>query len=186
VTCTVRFWGMMVHMGTLGVGDTFTFTLQQAGGWALLRTNPAAQNLVSGYATLTCSALVYAYVDYAFYGPSGKIGGATVFDSDEQQEFRFIADQAEPGARLGIAIANNTDVPRTYNITVRNAAGQTLGTGQMTVAGRRSSAKFLDEVVSGTGGAVSHVLVRASDSSAFGAVGLRFVGSSFSTLPASW
>jgi hypothetical protein len=109
-----------------------------------------------------------------------------VFDSDEHSEFRFVADQAEPGARLGIAIANNTDLARTYTLTVKNAAGQTIGVGQMTVSGRRSSAKFLDELMGGTAGIVTHVMVQSTDFTNFATIGRRFVGATFSTLPASW
>jgi hypothetical protein len=185
INCSLRFYGIQVDMGTLGFGDTFNFSIQQNGGWALLSTVPSSQNLVSGYATLTCSTYVYAYVDYALYGPAGKLGGATVFSADDSYIAHFIADQAEPGARLGIAIANNTDLQRTYNVTIKNAAGQTIGTTQLVVGARRAFAKFLDEMAAGTTGIVSYVTVQSPDFSYFGAVGLRFVGGTFSTLPAS-
>lgn len=174
-------------MGSLGTGNLFNFSFQQNGGWALLSSNPVAQNLVTGHATLSCSTYVYAYVDYAFYAPTGKLGGATVFGIRESFQSAFIGDQIETGARLGIALANNTDLQRTYTLTAKNAAGNTIGTFQSIVPARTAPAKFLDEMtgMGATTGVASLITIQAGDFSNFAAVGLRYVGAVFSTLPAS-
>src|SRR5437899_6396202 len=97
----------------------------------------------AGYATLTCSEYVYAQALYSYYAKDGtKIAEATVFasagDIGGWSSYRMIADQ-RGGSQLGIAIANDTDLPRTYQVTINSVSGR------VTIPARTSTGKFLTE-----------------------------------------
>jgi hypothetical protein len=184
INCSLRTYGTLVSISGVGTTDTFNFTLPANGGWyyiATSQTSPA--NLQAGYATLVCSDTVYANLDFNLYEQGRKTGGATVFSSGEWSEARYISDQTEVGARLALAIANNTDLSRTYRIQVHNTSGTLVAQTTVSVPARRSLAKFLDEIVSGTTGLLTRVTVESTDVSDFASVGLRFVGPTFTTLP---
>ena len=93
---------------------------------------------------------------------------------------RFIADHRN-GARLGVAIANNTNSAHTYRLTA--TINDMVETGEFMVPARRNIAKFLDELIPLPSGTVTWVEIRALDQSAFYGVGLRFTGSVFATVP---
>ena len=165
---------------------SFTFTIPANGGWAYIAADPTVPTaLQSGYATLQCSADVYASLEFSLYEQGKKTGGATVASNGSWYEARYVADQIEFGSRLGIAIANNADLPKNYRIDVRNLAGSQIATTTITVQARQSTAKFLDEIVSGTQNSLTHVTITSTDFSSFASIGLRFVGSVFTTIPSA-
>ena len=185
ITCSLKTYGTSITMNNFGTQNTFNFTLAPNGGWNHLSTNPNVPALELGYATLSCSDGVYAIVEFSLYEQSKKTGGATVFSNGEWESARYIADTREAGSRLGIAVANNTDLPRTYRLTVSNAGGTPLGNTQFTIPGRTSQAKFLDELISGTSGILTLVTIESIDHSDFSSIGLRFVGPVFNTIPSA-
>jgi hypothetical protein len=184
ITCSLRTYGTLVSVSGLGTTDTIDFTLPANGGWYYISTSPTTPaSLQAGYATLVCSGMVYANLDFSLYEQGRKTGGATVFSSGEYDQARYISDQTEVGARLAFAIANNTDLSRTYRVQVHNTSGNLVGLTTVTVPARRSLAKFLDEILSGTNGLLTKVTVESTDFSDFASIGLRFVGPTFTTIP---
>lgn len=181
VTCNLTLRGMTANFGS-GSASSFDITIP-ANGWMLVRT-AGTQSFQSGYATVTCNTFVDAQVLYAFYVGGFKASEATVFSSRPLSSFKLLADQTE-SARLGLAIANNTDIAHTYQITLVNATGSTFGTGTVAVGARQTIARFLDELLPATTGRMLQVQIRASDFSDFSIIGLRFTGSVFTTIPAN-
>lgn len=176
-TCSLRLYGLSA---TLGGGTTNDFAIPITAGGYFASATAANQGLRTGYATLTCSDYVFAQALYSFYAADGtKWSEATVFSSDESYNFRMIFDQ-RAGARLGIAIANNTDISHLYVLR--------LGTRTSTVRvpARSSVARFVDELIPGLPANTVGVLkIEADDFSEFAAIGLRFTGAAFTTIPAN-
>ena len=102
------------------------------------RRTAGTQSFQSGFATFTCDKSVFANVLYAFYSASGvKLSEATVFSAAPSIQSRLILDHRD-GARLGVAIANITDIARTYTITLTE--GPNVKTTSITVPAQRSQA----------------------------------------------
>lgn len=179
--CTLRLNGMRADFGSVS-GNLFTMTVPKD-GWFQVKTT-GAQPFQSGAAVLTCSEYVFASVLFSFYSPSGKLGEATVLGVDPSYQFRFVSDQTE-GSRVGVAIANDTDISHSYIVTLRRTDGTTFGTSSVTVASRSSVAKFMDELMPTSANQILQVEIRAADFSDFAVVGLRFTGAVFTTIPAN-
>src|SRR5262249_47562969 len=114
ITCTLRLQGLGVN---LGQGRSSIFNINVPPGGNFLGITTADQGIATGYAVLTCSDYVYAQALYSSHSANGtKMAEATVFASDGDSggffSYRMIADQR--GSNLGIAIVNDTDLPRTY------------------------------------------------------------------------
>jgi hypothetical protein len=173
---------MTTSFASAGVDSLFTITIADEGFF--VGGTPGTQSFQSGYATLTCTNYVDALIVYSFYSASGtKLSEATVFSADESYTANVIMDHTG-GARLGLAIANDTDLPRTYTITLKNSAGAELTTGSVTVPARSTLARFIDEVMA-VPVSVGLLAIRAEDFSQFSVIGLRFTGVVFTTVPAS-
>ena len=188
VDCTLRLYGLRATMlalrrGTVGVPDSVFPVMLGGDNWAYFATT-GQQALATGYATLTCTGPVFAQMLYSLYSGSAKVGEATVFSSDENPRAQFIADQTE-GSRLGVAIANNTDVLHDYQITVLDVDAAMLGTATVRIGPRSSLARFLDELLPASANTVGSAIIRAMDSSAFSTIGLRVTGAVFATIPAT-
>ena len=126
---------------------------------------------------------MFANVLYAFYSASGmKLSEATVFSAAPSIQSRLILDHRD-GARLGVAIANITDIARTYTITLTE--GPNVKTTSITVPAQRSQAMFVDELLAAPSETVGILTIRSGDLSEFSAVGLRFTGTAFTTIPAN-
>jgi hypothetical protein len=166
-----------------GGGTTSSLAISvPAGGSTAIQTS-GVQDYQGGYGTLSCNMNVFANVLYTFYNPAGaKVGETTVFSAGESVKSRFIADHRE-GARLGLAIANNTDSNQGYLVTYA-APGVNLS-ATIAVPARRSLAKFLDEVMQVPADSVGVVTITSPTLSNFSVVGLRFTGGVFTTIPAS-
>ena len=100
----------------------------------------------------------------------------------ESSEWRLIVDQRD-GAQLGIAIANNSDAQKIYDV-VLSANGVTRS-GSVTIPARTSVSRFLNELLTAPDNAVGTVTLRSRDDSDFSAIGLRFTGWVFTTIPAN-
>ena len=150
-------------------------------GWVIAPTT-GTQSFQSGYASLDCgTSKVEAQLLYSFYAPNGtKLSEATVFSSVPVSTAWVIADHRE-GAQLGIAIANDTNQSVTYTITVSGASG----TGSVTLAPRTSTARFVNQLVSGIPANNVGVVQVTSSSGTASVIGLRYTGNVFTTIPES-
>jgi hypothetical protein len=175
--CNVKLYGLSASVGGAR-SNSFTFNIP-AGTYYVQQTI-ADQRFVSGYATVTCSHAVFTQAVLSAYSANGgKIAEATVpsTEGDSNNKAKMIADQRS-GARLAVAIANNTDIVRTYQLTV----GTLSGTVQ--VPARSAVATFVDEILPASAHSLGLLQVQSTDFSGFGIVGLRFTGEVFTTMPA--
>lgn len=182
-TCTLALNGLNTSFDVGGAGNRFTISVP-AGGSYIAKT-AGLQPIVSGYASLTCSDEVLANVLYSFHAANGvELSAATVFSSS----VLFTSFQAKlqldhrAGARVGVAIANDSDVPHTYTIAFTGNGSTT--TNQITVPARRNVAKFADELLLLPTNAVGILSVKSTDFSDVTIIGLRYVGAAFTTIPA--
>lgn len=174
--CTLTLRGISTDFGK-GLGTIFNFTIPT--GNVFVTNTSANQPLKTGYATLLCSTDVFAQVLYSFYAANGtKLSEATVFGTQPDFSTRLIFDYRE-GARLGIAIANDTDQPHVYTFT----NGSTIV--NVTIQPRSSMAKFLDQIIVVGVNQVSFVKITSADFSQFSVMGLRYTGVAFTTIPAT-
>ncbi len=188
ITCALGFRGLNPGFDDNASGGIIAVP---QGGFYSITTN-ANESLKSGYAVLFCSDSVSAQALYSYYAPNGmKLGEATVFGLSSGDFYlfnnsrRFVADQ-RGGSQFGLAIANDTDMPHTYNVTVNSQSGSVSQSAMVTVPARSSAAKFLTEIVPSSANTIGMVKVAPTDSSSsFYAVGLRFTGATFTTIPAT-
>jgi hypothetical protein len=181
--CALQLYGLTARLGSMGLHDSFPITVPGNYGWAYLRTG-ADQTLKTGYATLTCSTYVYAEILYSFYASDGsKLSEATVFSSGPGFQLRLIADQTE-GAKLGIAIANNSDISQNVTVTVTSDSDAAVGSATITIPARSSIAKFADELIPSSVNRLCRVTIQSPDYADFYVIGLRFTGRAFTTIPA--
>ena len=183
--CRLILYGMDTDFGA-GRGSLFTVTVP-GNGFTSFRTTGAGR-LQSGYATVGCDRRISGQLTYASYDASRtKFGEATVFPTEvESSSYSMIVDGRD-GARLALAIANNTDFTRTYNLTLRDWAGARVSSGSVSVSARSNVAQFLNELISPApaSGIVYLLEVRSSDHSDFSMIGLHVTGFVFSTVPAN-
>ena len=110
--CTFNVYGVPLNRfselsGVTVAGSTATFQLEGDGGYLTWSTKNELA-LVSGYATLDCSAPVVEQVVFASTDGLGVVTGmATVFSSQAATVFQFPV--LTPAATLGFAIANDTN-----------------------------------------------------------------------------
>jgi hypothetical protein len=187
-TCALGFQGLTVSFDNNASGGIITVP---PGGFYSITTS-ATQSLRSGYAVLFCSGSVYAQALYSYYAPNGtKLSEATVFASNgdylylSSTSHRLFADQ-RGGSQLGLAIANDTDAPHTYKVTVNSQSGTVAQSTTIAVPARSSVAKFLTDIVPASANTIGVVKVETTDySTGLYAIGLRFTGSTFTTIPAT-
>jgi hypothetical protein len=181
VTCTLRLNGMTTTLGSAS-GSVFSISIPGS-GWFQVRSN-GTQAFQSGYAALTCSDYVFANVVYSYFAGGSKLGEATVFGVDPTYTFRIVADQTE-GARLALAMANDTDISRNYRITLKRSDGTAFGSSTVNVGARQTLAKFLSELVPTSVNQLLEATIEAPDFSDLSVVGVRYTGPVFTTIPAN-
>jgi hypothetical protein len=175
--CNLRFFPLSVTLNGI-TASNFPFTIP-AGGSYNSSTAGNTQFFRSGYSTATCSTPVHAQTLYSFYAANNvKIAEATVFSSTERSSAKMIVDYRE-GARLGVAIANTTDLAHTYTFTLGSNSASFLVPSHIT------GAKFVDELMSVPAGTTGILKIQSDDFSQFAAIGLRFTGAVFTTIPAN-
>ena len=136
-TCDIRFYGLEVQLGS-ETSDSFTVNFTAGGSYYIQQTS-AGQAYDWGYATVACDDDVFVQGVYSSYTADGvKTGEATVFSTEGESNFgaRFLVNGSE-GARTGVAVANDSDSPRTYSIAFRHSAG--ISMGAVSVPARTSS-----------------------------------------------
>jgi hypothetical protein len=182
-TCSIRLYG---GISSRLFGAT-SFTLPTSGAFNLQATLAAFGStlpLATGYATMTCDLPVTAAAAYLFLTPSRTVlGAATVFPSPPATRAQLLVNQMG-GARLALALANDTDATGTYQLTLLNASGQTVATGSTSLPPRSNSPKFLDEVLTiPSNFSIGAVSITSSDP--FSVLGLFFIGPVFFSQPAT-
>jgi hypothetical protein len=152
-------------------------------GFSLYMT-PGNQALQTGYASLQCSSNVDAQLLYTSYAPDGtKISEATVFSSPSGNWLRIIGDE-RGGAQLALAIANDSNQSNSYTINAYSAGGTLLGSYTLSLPGTSSRAFFVDDVISVPSQNWGVVDILANNGTG-SAIGLRFTGGLFTTVPAT-
>ncbi|HLH30100.1 MAG TPA: putative Ig domain-containing protein, partial [Terriglobia bacterium] len=175
VNCVTQLQGMT----TDGIS---AFTGIVSGGSAIVVQTNGTQNFQSGYATLQCSTPVDAQALYSFYSAAGiKLSEATVFSSPASKTVAVLAD-SRGGSQLGLALANDSDQTNVLTITVTDATGKSIGTATLSLPPRTSTAKFLNEFVSLPANFYGQAIV-SSSTGTVSAIGLRFTGTAFTTIP---
>ncbi len=99
----------------------------------------------------------------------------------------LIADQRR-GSRLGVAIANTWTSAVTYELTVYGVSGgAAIGIYTVSIPGLSNLARFVDDMVPTSAGRLSTVTIRVLNSLPLPvhAIGLRFTGAAFTTVPAT-
>jgi hypothetical protein len=184
--CTVILNGVRPTItdsqGNLTVADAFTITLEP-GGSEILGTTGAA-SFHSGYVTLECTSPVTSLVLYAYHDSTGTpMAQASTFSSTPETSLRFVVDQRS-GARLGIAVNNDSNAKMALLVEAFDTMGQPVATRTLELTARTTLARFVDELLPLDAGFVGHVRF-SSDGHSFTALGLRYQGSSFTSIPAS-
>jgi hypothetical protein len=164
---------------------TSPFTLSAS--TSIVGRTSGTQAYQSGYATVSCTGTsVYAQAVYSLYLPNGvKASEATVFSSPSVTRSQILADNRE-GARVGMAIANDSDQVNTYTITAYDANGAVVGSASKTLQARASIADFVDNWITGIpANYYGQVLVESTTGGTASVIGLRFTGAAFTTIPAT-
>lgn len=178
-SCTLQLVGLTAGVPQ-GVGSSFSFPVP---GFAIVPTN-GTQELQTGYATLSCDTPVYANLLYTSYSPQGvKIAESTVFSSEPSEAKALVLDQTE-GARLAVALANDTNAPHVYTLSLKTDTGTTQ-TAQVQIQATTSLARFVDELMVVPPEAQRLLEITSDDGTRFSAIGLRYTGSLFTTFPAN-
>jgi hypothetical protein len=177
LNCTFRLHGLSVDGQT-----AFTYGVAPA-GWLIVPSS-AAQPLRSGYGRLQCTGSVEAQLVYSFYNPDeSKISEATVFSSPRASSLQILGDGRE-GARIGIAVANDSDQPINIFLNAYQNTGALVGSTEFSLAARSNRAAYLDEFFPVPPETYGQIIV-SSSSAAASMIGLRFTGDVFTTIPAT-
>jgi hypothetical protein len=181
--CTYRLYGGVSSR----ISGPPTFTLAGSGSFILVNTligDGIITPLATGYGTLTCSQAVAAFVAYINLAvPSAAVlAGATVFSSPPTTRAELVVIQTA-GYRTAMALANDTDTPVTYQVSVNSSTGLQVGTTTVPVPARSNVSKFVDEIIPLPASFTSGSALITSASTPFSAVGLIFNGSVFFTEP---
>jgi hypothetical protein len=176
-TCSVQLRGLFLS----GFNSSYSMP---PGSWIIAPTS-GTQQFQSGSATLDCSFKVEAYLVYSLYSADDvKLSEATVFSSALGSGKQILADGRE-GARMGLAVANDSDSTASYTVTAADSTGVSTGTATQTLSPRSSRAAFVDEIVSVLPNAISRIFVISQNNAYLSAIGLRFTGPTFTTIPAT-
>jgi hypothetical protein len=151
--------------------------------FAIVKTQ-GTEPLASGYAVLSCSGEVTALLSYdlAFWidGELFTIAEATVFSSPPGTRLQLIND-SRGGARLGIAIANDSSNDTVVTVSVFDVEGLQVGSALVEIPTGSSTAQFLDEIVPSL--PANHIGQIFFDSvQRIHLIGLKFTGVAFTTI----
>ena len=189
-TCTFSAQGRFLTMGHLsgnnisGTSITLTFGMNE---WTILKTAPPQGMAVSsGMAVLDCSEEVSANTLFSLEVGGSLVSEAVVQSPEEivsgESVAQFLADHRD-GARFGVAVANPSNQPVLVVVAVFDSAGQAIGNTAVDLQANDFRAFFVDELVTIPTGHTGQVVIAASGS--FYAIGWRFTGLVFTTIPAT-
>ena len=191
-TCTFSAQDRFLTMGNpsgnnniSGTSIPLTFGMN---GWTILKTaTPQSMAVSSGMAVLDCSEEVSANTLFSLEVGGSLVSEAVVQSPEEivpgESLAQFLADHRE-GARFGVAVANPSNQPISVVVTVADLAGQEIGNTTVSLPANDFRAFFVDELVTIPTGHTGQVAIAATGGS-FYAIGLRFTGLVFTTIPAT-
>lgn len=139
------------------------------------------QSFKQGYAELACDTEVTAQILFSYIAADGHvISEATVFSSPPSYISQLIYD-VKPGVYLGVAIVNNTSTARDYMVFANNTNYKVI-----TIPAHSQVAKFVNEWLPNLTAQYFGVFgvydMGGSNFSTY-AIGLRYTGQAFTTLP---
>ena len=141
----------------------------------------------SGMAILDCSEEVSANTLFSLEVGGSLVSEAVVQSPEEivsgESVAQFLADHRD-GARFGVAVANPSNQPVLVVVAVFDSAGQAIGNTAVDLQANDFRAFFVDELVTIPTGHTGQVVIAASGGS-FYAIGWRFTGLVFTTIPAT-
>jgi hypothetical protein len=186
--CTYRLYGLSGdRLPNQGPFDPFV--LPAFGGFTIRGTKGTA-SFASGYATLSCDQPVAASVLYQFGTATAILGLATVFSAPRSLVAQYTVPNTNTGIRLGLAIANDTDVDEQYVAILTTSDGGEVGRTNLTIQARSTIARFVNELFTvppagffGSVAIISAKLLSGATAAEFRTVGLLFFGNTFSTMP---
>jgi hypothetical protein len=186
--CTYRLYGL--SSDRVASPNPFDPFLLPAFGGFVIKSTKGTASFASGYATLSCDQPVAASVLYQFGSTSGILGLATVFSSPRSLVAQYTVPNTNTGLRLGLAIANDTDLAEDYLVILSNSDGAELGRTTLTIPPRSTIARFVNELFTvpplgfqGSVGIVSAKVLNGAGGGEFRTIGVLFWGTTFSTLP---
>jgi hypothetical protein len=178
--CEFVLQGMTANF-EIGVSGSY-FTANVPSGYTISAPTTGKQPLQTGFGVLSCSDYVYANVILTYYAAdNSKISEATIFSTPAASVSRMTFD-SRGGMRQAFAIANNSDFTRSYVISL--AANGVTRSARVFVPARRNLPKFVDELLQVTPESIGLLTIQSDDYSWFNAVGFRFTGGVFTTIPA--
>ena len=189
-TCTFsaqgRFLTMRNPLGNDLSSTSITLTFGR-NGWTILKTAPSqGMEASSGMAVLDCSEEVSANTLFSLEVGGSLVSEAVVKSPEEivsgESLAQFIADHRD-GARFGVAVANPSDQPISVVVAVFDSGGQQIGDTTVYLPANDFRAFFVDELLTIPTGHTGQVVIAATGS--FYAIGLRFTGLVFTTIPAT-
>jgi hypothetical protein len=172
-------------LGQNGSGGSLSMTASSGWFWKSAGTQP----LQSGSIALVCDQPVAAQVLFGYYSSSGTlISEATVFSSPPATSAQFWID-GDGGSRLGIALVNGSTIAKTYVIAAFDGSDPLKEVARATVQVNAASqiARFVQDLLPLPDGFFGFIRVyssRATDSLDVSAIGLKFTGGAFTTIPA--
>ena len=167
-----------------GTSIPLTFGMNE---WTILKTaTPQGMAVSSGMSVLDCSEEVSANTLFSLEVGGSLVSEAVVQSAEEilsgVQAAQFLADHRD-GARFGVAVANPSNQPISVVVTVFDVGGQGIGNTTVSLPANDSQAFFLDDLVTIPTGHTGQVVLGATGS--LYAIGLRFTGLVFTTIPAT-
>lgn len=160
-------------------------TRNLAAGETLLIPTPDAASFVSGWVEAKLPAGVSGYAVFRQSVTGRDDNEAVVLLSDDSKSaWTLVHDDA--GFITGVAVVNPGSAAVSVNYTARNAAGQQVGSGTLTLPARGKSVAVLRDLpglsaIAGQRGAVEFRVTSGS----VAVLGLRFGASAFTSIPAA-
>ena len=188
-TCTFSAQGRFLTMGNpFGneISSTVITLTFGRNGWTILKTaTPQGMAVSSGMAILDCSEEVSANTLFSLEVGGSLVSEAVVQSPEEivagESLAQFLADHRD-GARFGVAVSNPSNQPNSVVVTVFDLNGQEIGNTTVSLPANDFRAFFVDELVTIPTGHTGQVVLAATGGS-FHAIGLRFTGLVFTTIP---
>ena len=190
-TCTFsaqgRFLTMRDHLGNSRTGTALTLQ----GAFNFLKTETPGQAASSGMAVLDCNNEVIAANTLFSLEVGGSLVGEALVESAEEvvagpDSYAWFPADHRGGSRFGVAVANPSPQPLDMIVTMFDTGMQTIVNATVNVPANTSKAFFVDELGTVPPDLFGQVLISPSNNSgpSLYAVGLRFTGLVFTTIPA--
>ena len=189
--CTFSAQGRFLRMrnpsgnNMSGTSIPLTFGMNE---WTILKTaSPQGMAVSSGMSVLECSEQVSANTLFSLEVGGSLVSEAVIKSPEEivsdKDVAQFLADHRD-GARFGVAVANPSNQPISVVVTVADVDGQQIGNTTVPLPANDFRAFFVDDLLTIPAGHTGQVVIAATGGS-FYAIGLRFTGLVFTTIPAT-